>query len=182
MSDVERLADADADIGPGADESGAAAGDETADVDGRSLYVESPIIMATVRVVAPFVFTFGLFVMFHGADSPGGGFQGGVIVGTVILMLGIAFGIETTREWVGPRVPVALIGVGVLTFVLVGVGSVLLGGAFLEYTVYPVYKASKYGIELVEFAIGVVVSGIVSGLFFVIAAGVRGDDRGGESA
>ena len=61
-------------------------------------YVESPIIMATVRVVAPFVFTFGLFIMFHGADSSGGGFQGGVIVGTVILMLGIAFGIEPTRE------------------------------------------------------------------------------------
>jgi multicomponent Na+:H+ antiporter subunit B len=184
MSDVERLADADADVGtdlePDAGE--VEPGRGTTDAAGPSLYVESPIIMTTVRIVAPFVFTFGLFVMFHGADSPGGGFQGGVIVGTVILMLGIAFGIETTRGWVGPRAPVALIGVGVLTFVLVGVGSVLLGGAFLEYTVYPVYKASKYGIELVEFAIGVVVSGIVSGLFFVIAAGVRGDDRGGESA
>jgi multicomponent Na+:H+ antiporter subunit B len=138
----------------------------------ESLYVESPLIMTTVRVIAPFVFTFGLFVMFHGADSSGGGFQGGVIVGTVVFMLGIAFGIEITRSWVGPRIPVAMIGLGVLVFLLVGVGSVLLGGSFLEYRVYGIEKASKYGIELVELAIGLVVSGTVTGLFFVIASGL----------
>jgi multicomponent Na+:H+ antiporter subunit B len=144
----------------------------------KAPYVESPIIMATVRVITPFVFTFGLFVMFHGADSSGGGFQGGVIVGTVVLMLGIAFGIEVTRDWIGPRLPVAMIGVGVLAFLLTGIGSVLLGASFLEYTAYPIYHASKYGIEFVELAIGLIVAGIVTGLFFVIAAGMQ--DTEGE--
>ncbi|WP_380675216.1 MnhB domain-containing protein [Salinigranum sp. GCM10025319] len=146
-------------------------------------YVESPIIMTTVRVITPFVFTFGLFVMFHGADSSGGGFQGGVIVGTVMLMLGLAFGIETTRRWAGPQLPVALIAIGVLVFVLIGLGSVLLGGGFLEYTTYGIKDASKYGIELVELAIGLIVAGVVTGLLFVIAAGTSEDDsdRGGES-
>ena len=147
--------------------------------DGGRLYTESPIIMATVRVVAPFVLTFGLFIMFHGADSAGGGFQGGVIVSTVVLMLGIAFGIGPTREWVGPSTIVAITGVGVAVFVLVGMGALLFGGAFLEYAVYPVKKASKYGIELVELAIGVIVAGIVSGLFFAIAAGF---DRAGPGS
>jgi multicomponent Na+:H+ antiporter subunit B len=151
--------------------------DSTGDDGPRSLYVESPLIMTTVRVIAPFVFTFGLFVMFHGADSSGGGFQGGVIVGTVVLMLGIAFGIETTRSWVGSTLPIALIGVGVLAFLLIGVGSVLLGGAFLEYQVYGFDEATKYGIELVELAIGLVVSGTVTGFFFVLASGI-GDSVG----
>jgi multicomponent Na+:H+ antiporter subunit B len=142
----------------------------------RRLYVESPIIMATVRVVAPFVFTFGLYIMFHGADSAGGGFQGGVIVSTVILMLGIAFGIEPVREWLDPAAVVAVVGVGVGAFLLVGMGTVALGGAFLDYPVLPITKASKYGIEFVELAIGVIVSGIVVGLFFAIAAGVTRDD------
>ncbi|QLH79304.1 cation:proton antiporter [Halosimplex rubrum] len=149
--------------------------DEGAVENGEGLYVESPIIMTTVRVITPFVFTLGLFVMFHGADSSGGGFQGGVIVGTVVLMLGIAFGIETTRDWVGPRLAVALVGLGVLAFLVIGLGSVALGGDFLEYEVYGIYHATKYGIELVELAIGLVVSGIVTGLFFVIAAGVADD-------
>ena len=149
---------------------------DAADTENRSLYVESTIIMTTVRVVAPFVFTFGLFVMFHGADSTGGGFQGGVIVGTVVLMLGIAFGVATTRDWIGAELPVALVGLGVAAFVLTGVGSVLLGGAFLEYGVYPIHHADKYGIEFVELAIGLVVSGVVTGLFFAIAAGERNQE------
>jgi len=155
--------------------------DTQAPTDRGGPYVGTPIIMATVRVVMPFVFTFGLFVMFHGADSSGGGFQGGVIVGTVVLMLGIAFGIEATREWIGSRLPVALVGVGVLAFLFTGIGSVLLGAGFLDYSVYAeigVPKASKYGIEFVELAIGVIVAGIVTGLFFAIAAGFDG----GESA
>jgi multicomponent Na+:H+ antiporter subunit B len=141
-------------------------------------YVESPIIMATVRVVAPFVFTFGLFIMFHGADSAGGGFQGGVIVGTVVLMLGIAFGIQPTREWIDPKTVVALVGLGTFGFVAVGVATVALGGAFLDYPAFGIHHASKYGIELVELLIGVIVAGIITGLFFAIAAGARG----GESA
>lgn len=141
------------------------------DDDGR-LYVESPIIMATVRVLAPFVFTFGLYIMFHGADSAGGGFQGGVIVSTVILMLGIAFGIEPTRDWLDPAAIVAVTGLGVGAFLLIAMGSVAVGGAFLDYAAYDVHHASKYGIELVELAIGVIVASIVAGLFFALAAGV----------
>jgi len=147
--------------------------------ESRAPYVESPIIMTTVRVIIPFVFTFGLFVMFHGADSSGGGFQGGVIVATVVLMLGIAFGIETTRDWIGPTLPVSLVGLGVLAFLMTGVGSVALGGAFLDYSAYAVPKSFKYGIEFVELAIGLIVAGVVTGLFFVIAAGSR--DDGGET-
>jgi multicomponent Na+:H+ antiporter subunit B len=153
---------------------------DAAESDRVTPYVESPVIMTTVRVVTPFVFTFGLFVMFHGADSSGGGFQGGVIVGTVVLLLGIAFGIATTRDWIGPRFPIALVGLGVLTFAGIGVGSVVLGGGFLDYSAYGINHASAYGIELVELAIGAIVAGIVTGLFFSIAAG-REPMTGGES-
>lgn len=136
----------------------------------RGPYVESTIIMTTVRVVVPFVFTFGLFVMFHGADSSGGGFQGGVIVGTVVLLLGIAFGIETTRDWVGPALPVAAVGLGVMAFLGIGIGTVLVGGGFLDYNAFELPHGSKYSIELVELAIGLIVAGIVSGLVFSLTA------------
>lgn len=143
--------------------------DEQAPLE-RGPYVESTIIMTTVRLVAPFVFTFGLFVMFHGADSSGGGFQGGVIVGTVVLLLGIAFGIEPTRDWVGPILPIAAVGLGLFAFLGVGFGSILVGGAFLEYNAFDIPHGSKYSIELVELGIGLIVSGIVAGLVFAITA------------
>ena len=140
-------------------------------------YVESSIIMATVRVVSPFVFTYGLFVMFHGADSAGGGFQGGVIVATVMLMLGIAFGIDPLREWVGESALIGVVVVGVAAFLAVAAGTVALGGAFLDYSVLPIPHPSKYGIEAVELFIGVIVAGTITGLFFAIDAGKNGGDE-----
>ncbi|WP_135302527.1 Na(+)/H(+) antiporter subunit B [Haloarcula amylovorans] len=137
------------------------------------LYVESTIIMTTVRVVAPFVLTFALFIMFHGADTPGGGFQGGVIAGSVVMMIAFAYGIESTRQWVDARVLAALAAGGVLTFAAIGLGALALGGQFLQYDEYHfLYKyATKYGIELVELGIGGIVASVAIGLFFLLAAG-----------
>jgi len=143
-------------------------------VDDRpGLYVESTIIMTTVRLVAPFVLTFALFIMFHGADSPGGGFQGGVIAGSVVMMLAFAYGIESTRRWVDVRIVSVLAAGGVLVFVAIGLGTMALGGQFLEYHKYEplLSHASKYAIELVELGIGGIVSSIAIGLFFLLSAG-----------
>ncbi|PSP84289.1 cation:proton antiporter [Halobacteriales archaeon QS_1_68_17] len=151
----------------------------------RSPYVESTIIMTTVRVIAPFVMTYGLFVMFHGAKSPGGGFQGGAIVGALVLMLAFAFGADPTREWVNQRVVVGLLVVGVATFVGIGLATMALRGSFLEYAVIAGAKSSKYAIELIELGIGAIVSGVITSLFFLIDAGfdVEADaaDAGGET-
>lgn len=149
----------------------------------RPTYVESTVIMTTVRIVAPLVLTFGLFVMLHGADSPGGGFQGGVVVAAVVMMLAFAYGTDATRRWVDQRVITALATGGVATFVMVGLGSQALGGDFLEYHAYAFEGASKYGIELVEVAIGAIVAGVVTALFFELSAGVaRGADEEGDGA
>jgi multicomponent Na+:H+ antiporter subunit B len=135
-------------------------------------YVESTIIMTTVRIVVPFVFTFGLFVMFHGAESAGGGFQGGVIVASAVLLLAFAFGIEPTRGWLeGPLLRIT-IAIGGATFAFVGLGALAAGGAFLEYPAYGFGSDGvKYGIELVELAIGAIVSGVLISLFFSLARG-----------
>jgi multicomponent Na+:H+ antiporter subunit B len=140
------------------------------DPDGT--YVESTIIMTTVRVVAPFVFTYGVFVMFHGADSAGGGFQGGALVAAAVLLLAFAFGIESTRAWLAGPLLRGAIAVGAATFAAIGLGAIALDGAFLEYVAYG-YGATgtKYGMELVELGIGAVVSGVLVGLFFSLASG-----------
>jgi len=138
-------------------------------------YTESTVIMTTVRVISPFVLTYGLFVMFHGAESAGGGFQGGTIVAATILMLAFAFGIEPTRQWFRNTIVVGLATGGVLAFAFIGLGPLLLGGNFLEYASYETAlgfkQATKYGIEGVELGIGAIVAGVISGLFFAIAEG-----------
>jgi multicomponent Na+:H+ antiporter subunit B len=150
----------------------------------RPMYTESQVIMTTVKVVIPFVLTYGLFITFHGTASPGGGFQGGALVASVVLMIAFAFGIESTREWLSNRLVVLLGTVGVSIFAGIALVPMALGESFLDYTAYyPVlgetlglkrYEFVKYGMEAVEIGgIGFIVSGVLMGLFFALAGGFR---------
>jgi len=140
----------------------------------QSAYVESQIIMSTVRVITPFSLTYGLFLMFHGADSPGGSFQGGAIIGATVLMIAFAFGIEPTRNWLRNRTVVVLAAGGTAMFALVGLIPMAYGANFLEHPFYDEQFGikTKWGLEAIEvLGVAPIVAGVVSGLFFVIAAG-----------
>ena len=45
------------------------------------------LIQQSTRFVVPFMQIFGLYVIAHGHYSPGGGFQGGVILGASIILM-----------------------------------------------------------------------------------------------
>jgi len=140
-------------------------------------YTESQVIMPTVKIVAPFAFTYGLFITFHGSGSPGGGFQGGAIMAAVVFMIAFAFGIEATRDWLANTVVVALAVGGALAFAGIGLIPVARGGAFLQYDLLPI--PVKYGLESVEvFGIAAIVSGVLMGLFFLLANGFASDGSG----
>jgi Multisubunit Na+/H+ antiporter, MnhB subunit len=160
--------------------------DSPSSVEGqRPPYTESQVITATVQLVTPFALTYGLFVTFHGADSAGGGFQGGAIAAAVVFMIAFAYGIEATRDWLSNSVIVGLAAGGVIVFAGIGLAGVGLGGSFLEYGDFPIKDSVKYGVEAVEIGgIAAIVSGILVGLFFVLAAGFAvtpSDTAGSES-
>ena len=56
----------------------------------------SKIIRTIVQKLFPFIVLFGLYLISHGHLSPGGGFQGGVVIGTAIILLALSYGIEKT--------------------------------------------------------------------------------------
>ena len=146
-------------------------------------YVESPVLMTTVRVVAPFALTYGIFLLFHGADTPGGSFQGGALVGATVLMIAFAYGIEPTRAWIQNRTVVALTAGGTAVFTLVGVVPLLAGERFLAHTFFEDRFGidTKWGLEAVEIGgIAPIVAGVVIGLFFTIATGFSGELEEGD--
>ncbi|WP_247004804.1 MnhB domain-containing protein [Halosolutus gelatinilyticus] len=147
-------------------------------------YTESQVIMTAVQIIAPFTLTYGMFMILHGGDTPGGSFQGGAIVGVTVLMLAFAFGIEPTRQWLKNSVIVSLVTGGVLVFVSIGLASIALGGRFLDYD--QLYKVigpkQKWYMEAVEIGgISLIVAGVVITLFFAMAAGFTPERQGGGS-
>lgn len=150
---------------------------------GEDIYIESPVIMTTVRLVAPLTLTYGLYTAFHGAASPGGAFQGGTIVGATVLMIAFAFGIAPTRRWIANDLVVGLMAGGTVFFGFTGLLG-FVGGTFLDHGLLyrlGVKKGVKWSMELLEIGgIFLILIGTFVGLFFVMASGfnqVYGGDR-----
>ncbi len=93
----------------------------------RSGVPSSVIVRTMVRFLVPLIVLFSVYTILHGEISPGGGFQGGAVIGGSMIVFTTIFGLyESSRRF-------PLEGSAVLTFFLVGVLGMVGGGNFLTY-------------------------------------------------
>jgi multisubunit Na+/H+ antiporter MnhB subunit len=88
----------------------------------------------------------GIYMLWAGADRPGGAFQGGTILAAMwllVMLAALADTPPTSRRWLR----LTLIA-GPAVFLVVGLGGLLLGAAFLAYPV----AYAKPLILFIEFA------------------------------
>ncbi len=136
-------------------------------------YVMSPVGTTAVRLVIPLVFVFGVYLTLHGAVLPGGGFQGGVVMGASIILMALVFGHRPTGNWVDERLLVWVITIGVGLFLSIAVGSYLIGGSLFDVEAYPIDTVLV--VDVLEVAIGLLVGGVVTALVLVMALGPTDD-------
>ena len=84
------------------------------------------------RILAPIVLVLGIYVVAHGHLTPGGGFQGGVILAAALLVLYLATGRVTMCRLRPVETFEATEAIGALGFALIGIGGLLAGAAFLH--------------------------------------------------
>ena len=90
----------------------------------------SIIVRTTTRFLAPLMLLFGVYIVLTGHMNPGGGFQGGVILGSVLLLFYLAFGLREARF--SENVASLVEDVSALSLMVVGLLGVILGKAFLS--------------------------------------------------
>jgi multicomponent Na+:H+ antiporter subunit B len=92
---------------------------------------KTDILDVAGRKLAPFMFLFGLYLVTYGDSSPGGGFQGGVVIASGVIVLALGSSVSTaSRIFPNSR----LILTEALMFLLIisiGVTGLLLGTGFL---------------------------------------------------
>jgi multicomponent Na+:H+ antiporter subunit B len=136
------------------------------------------------RVIIPLIQLFALYVIVHGDSGPGGGFQGGVILGSSFILYSIIFGAKAGRAWVKQSVTDVFNSAGVLIYAAVGIVALLVGGKFLEYNVLPIghdaHVASHYGIFFIEIGVGVTVAAVMVTIFFETAERDEEDEKIGD--
>lgn len=130
----------------------------------------SIIVVTLCRLLVPFLQLFSLYVIMHGHSSPGGGFQGGVIMAASFILLVISLGREQTLRRMTPRANDLLGSLGVLIFGGIGLACVILGGNYLDYSVLPfpgttLARARYLGMLGIEIGVGISVMAMMVSIF-----------------
>lgn len=89
------------------------------------------IVKRTFGMLTPFIFLFSIYIITHGHLSPGGGFQGGVILGAISIIFSIVYGSEFDYKRYSPTTKTLLETSGALLFIGLGLMGILVGGNFL---------------------------------------------------
>lgn len=101
--------------------------DKDSITDKMSVIVET--VMATIL---PFTFVLGLYIILHGHLTPGGGFQGGVILASGIVLIFLAFGREKLCNKFLKKDFSKLESLGAILFLALGLMGILSNGSFFN--------------------------------------------------
>jgi len=136
-------------------------------------YKTSLVIQTVTRMMIPFLFMFGLCVIAHGHLTPGGGFQGGVIIGASFILLGLAFNKDEGRRAAPENRIKCIASSGILVYIIVGIVGIVAGYNFLANRSINFLPFGELG-ELfssgtlfwINMGVGLTVSGVAIELFY----------------
>jgi multicomponent Na+:H+ antiporter subunit B len=136
------------------------------------------IIIRTVsRTMIPFIQLYALYVIMHGHHSPGGGFQGGVILGASFILYLLTHGLEEAKIRMSEIKAGMFSSFGLLIYSGIGLLCLILGSNYLDYgrlsTILKVIpaQARSLGILGVEIGVGIAVMAVMYSIFFDISTG-----------
>jgi len=93
--------------------------------------VRDLIVRVIARFIIPFIQVYGLYIVLYGHVSPGGGFAGGTVMASSLILYVMAFGARSEKrrlpEWVARSIESA----GAVFFVAIGLVSLFQGTTFL---------------------------------------------------
>jgi multicomponent Na+:H+ antiporter subunit B len=135
----------------------------------RRIVPVSPIVAYVVRLTAPLIVAFASWMILRGHMTPGGGFQGGAMIGALLILLAIVRESEPLPSPLGSRALHVLQAAGPLAFGAVACAGVGLAGVTLALPSEPALHALREVMLLVMEA-GIATGGaaIVLGLFLAI--------------
>ncbi len=146
-------------------------------------WVPPDLINKTVcRILIPFIQIYALYVVAHGDYSPGGGFQGGVIFGSSLILLAISYDLKTLVKRIKEKLLGIFAAVGVLIYAGIAAVCMPMGGAFLDYgKLAPLVPGDPHHIRAlgmlgVEIGVGIAVMAVMVIIYINIVSEGRHDE------
>ncbi|WP_147802970.1 Na(+)/H(+) antiporter subunit B [Alkalicoccus halolimnae] len=127
------------------------------------------------RIVSFIVLSFSVYLFFAGHNAPGGGFIGGLMLATALILLYVSFDLDSIKK-VLPFDYTVIIGIGLLLAILTGLNSLLFGDAFLtqyfDYFQWPFFGEVELTTAL-PFDLGILM--VVVGVALLIILSIAED-------
>ncbi len=131
------------------------------------------IVRVVTQKMFPFILMFGVYIIFHGSSSPGGGFQGGVVIGAAYILFAIGVDPREGRKHTPESVLNVMRSLGVFIYTGIGLVGALLGYTFLANRVVGFPPQGAPGSLLsggtmmgINIGIGITVGSVVVTLFY----------------
>ncbi len=144
------------------------------------MQVRHVIVKCGADVFTPFAIVFGLAVVLFGTVSPGGGFQGGVIVAASAILLYLGYGFQTMKKALCPPFLHKGEAFGAIVYIGLAVIGLAAGGNFVRNAIWnngdPGHLISAGTITYMSWAVGFkVLTGVAFLLMLLIA--LLGDNQ-----
>lgn len=150
----------------------------TAEPDGAAATPDL-VVVTTCRLLIPIIQIFAFYVVAHGHHSPGGGFQGGVILGASFILHAIARDLSVALQSFPEKRGMFLANFGVLLYAGIGFLCLLFGANFLDYGslsgILPGSEAEARSLSILGVEIGVALT--VSAVIFTIYCNLSSQGR-----
>ena len=147
----------------------------------KNLKRRDAIVTSCANIILPIALVLGANVIFHGHLTPGGGFQGGVLIASAVAILYIAHGKEQINKTFNQKVFKLSESIGALSFVLLASLGVIYGVNFFgnidgfKGRVGALYSSGT--IFWMNFAVGYKVLAGIGLLILIMASSLNSDEE-----
>jgi len=140
------------------------------------LKINDLILQTITKLVVFIILTLAIYLFFSGHDAPGGGFIGGLVLASAIVLLLLTYDIETIKYSI-PLDFKLVSATGALIVLLTGLGSLIFGEPFLTQTYATINLPFIGGVEVstvtfFELGVALAVVGVVVTIILSISEDV----------
>lgn len=141
--------------------------------DEKREYQTGIVVQLVSRMMCLFIIMFGVYLIVHGHLTPGGGFQGGVVIGSAFILFALAFNKEEGRAAAPAFSLKCLASAGIYIYMASGLAGIFVGYYFLANKVAGVLPRGMLG-ELfsggtlfwINIGVGLAVASVSTELFY----------------